>query len=83
MRNLAARYPIRGIAVSGHGSKEDIDSSIAAGFSHHITKPVNWNELQRAIQEIAEESLRSKNQVDPPAKSDQEAPSTTAAAPSS
>ena len=57
MRNLAQRYPIRGIAISGHGSTEDVQSSIAAGFSHHITKPVNWQELQRAIQEIAQQSV--------------------------
>src|SRR5205814_9041415 len=57
MRHLAQRYPIRGIAVSGHGTREDIESSIAAGFSFHITKPVNWQQLQRAIQEIIAESL--------------------------
>ena len=57
MQNLAERYPIRGIAVSGHGTKEDIDRSIAAGFLHHITKPVNWQELQRVIQKIAAEKL--------------------------
>ncbi|HJT82381.1 MAG TPA: ATP-binding protein [Chthoniobacterales bacterium] len=60
MRNLSQRCSIRGIAVSGHGSSEDINSSIAAGFSHHITKPVNWGELQRAIQEIAAANLRTE-----------------------
>jgi len=60
MRNLSQRCSIRGIAVSGHGSREDIDNSIAAGFSHHITKPVNWQELQRAIQQIGAESLRAE-----------------------
>ena len=52
MRNLAKHYPIRGIAVSGHGMKEDVQSSIAAGFSHHITKPVDWSELKTAIEKI-------------------------------
>ena len=52
MRNLAELYPIRGIAVSGHGMKEDIENSIAAGFSHHITKPVNWEKLKVAIQKL-------------------------------
>ena len=61
MRNLAERYPIRGIAISGHGSKQDVDSSIAAGFSHHITKPVDWKQLQQAIQQIAQESGGSGN----------------------
>jgi PAS domain S-box-containing protein len=55
MRNLAQRYPIRGIVVSGHGMKEDIEGSLEAGFSYHITKPVNWAELKSAIEKIAEE----------------------------
>ena len=53
MRNLAQRYPIRGIAISGHGMKEDVDGSMEAGFSYHITKPVNWPELKSVIEEIA------------------------------
>ena len=55
MRNLAQRYPIRGIAISGHGMKEDVDGSMQAGFSYHITKPVNWPELKSAIEKIARE----------------------------
>jgi two-component system CheB/CheR fusion protein len=62
MRNLGKRYPIRGIAISGHGMKEDIESSIAAGFSDHIIKPVNWQELKTAIQKIAEEILQNEEQ---------------------
>jgi PAS domain S-box-containing protein len=58
MRNLAQRYPIRGIAISGHGMKEDVDASMQAGFSYHITKPVNWNELKSAIEKIAAEVHR-------------------------
>lgn len=63
MKNLAQRYPIRGIAVSGHGMKEDVDGSIEAGFSHHITKPVNWNDLKGAIERIAEEMFRGTDPV--------------------
>ena len=55
MRNLAQRCPIRGIAISGHGMKEDIDASNQAGFSYHITKPVNWSELKATIDKLAEE----------------------------
>jgi CheY-like chemotaxis protein len=60
MRNLSKRYPIRGIAISGYGMKEDIESSIAAGFSFHITKPVDWQELRDAIQKIAEEIVEEE-----------------------
>jgi len=55
MRNLTQRYPIRGIVISGHGMKEDVEQSMQAGFSYHITKPVNWMELKSAIEKIAKE----------------------------
>jgi CheY-like chemotaxis protein len=56
MRNLVQhRCPTRGIAISGHGMKEDIDASNRAGFSYHITKPVNWSELKSTIEKLAEE----------------------------
>jgi YesN/AraC family two-component response regulator len=42
--------------------KEDIESSIAAGFSNHITKPVDWQELKTAMQKIAEEILQNEEQ---------------------
>jgi signal transduction histidine kinase/ActR/RegA family two-component response regulator len=58
MRNLAQRYPIRGIAISGHGLKEDVDASEEAGFAYHITKPVNWTELKSVIDKIANKISR-------------------------
>src|SRR5204863_6691567 len=41
MRDLASAHTMPGIALSGYGMKDDIDHSIAAGFSRHITKPVD------------------------------------------
>jgi CheY-like chemotaxis protein len=32
--------------------KEDVENSIAAGFSRHFTKPVDWHELKTEIQKI-------------------------------
>ncbi len=55
MQNLAQRYPIHGIVISGHGMKEDVDRSMQAGFSYHITKPVNWAELKAVIDKISDE----------------------------
>lgn len=57
MRHLKRNHPIPGIALSGYGMDEDIQSSIAAGFSRHMTKPVDWQELKRAIQKVAGESV--------------------------
>jgi len=56
MRDLASVHSIPGIALSGYGMKDDIDDSIAAGFSRHITKPVDWQELKSAIQKAVEEA---------------------------
>jgi PAS domain S-box-containing protein len=53
MRDLARQHPIPGIALSGYGMKDDILDSMAAGFSRHITKPVDWQELKQAIQNLA------------------------------
>ena len=54
MRNLARRYSIPGIALSGFGMKQDVENSIAAGFTRHFTKPVDWQELKTEIQKIAD-----------------------------
>ena len=50
MRGLGAEYHIPGIALSGYGMSEDIRDSIDAGFVRHMTKPVDWQELKKAIQ---------------------------------
>jgi CheY-like chemotaxis protein len=62
MRNLVQCYPIHGIAISGHGMKEDVENSIAAGFSAHITKPVDWEKLKAALQKISQEITRPEEQ---------------------
>lgn len=55
MRDLVRHHRIPGIALSGYGMNDDIRDSIDAGFSRHITKPVDWQELKTAIQKIAAE----------------------------
>jgi CheY-like chemotaxis protein len=55
MRDLVRHHRIPGIALSGYGMNDDIRDSMDAGFSRHITKPVNWDELKTAIQKIAAE----------------------------
>jgi two-component system CheB/CheR fusion protein len=52
MRQLNQRYAITGIAVSGFGTEEDVRQSLAAGFSQHITKPLNLVDLHQAIQRL-------------------------------
>jgi PAS domain S-box-containing protein len=55
MRDLVRHHPIPGIALSGYGMNDDIRDSMDAGFSRHLTKPVDWQELKTAIQKIAAE----------------------------
>jgi PAS domain S-box-containing protein len=59
MRDFACRHPVPGIALSGYGMSDDIQNSLAAGFSKHMTKPVDWHELKTAIEKLAgEEALQ-------------------------
>jgi PAS domain S-box-containing protein len=37
------------IAVTGYGQQRDRDRSSAAGFDHHLTKPVEYRALQRLL----------------------------------
>lgn len=37
------------LAMSGFGMEDDLESSRAAGFSEHLTKPVEFDALQQAI----------------------------------
>jgi CheY-like chemotaxis protein/anti-sigma regulatory factor (Ser/Thr protein kinase) len=47
------RHPIKGIALSGFGMEEDVRRSLAAGFDHHLTKPVDIRNLRALLNEIA------------------------------
>lgn len=40
------------IALTGYGSDEDVARCRAAGFDHHLTKPVNFEKLEAAIRHL-------------------------------
>jgi CheY-like chemotaxis protein len=52
MRQLRARYGLRGIALSGYGMDEDVKASEDAGFALHLTKPVDWSRLEAAVNSL-------------------------------
>lgn len=54
MRQLANEHSFAGIALSGYGMEEDVRASLAAGFSLHLTKPIHWPELKKAMDELLE-----------------------------
>ena len=41
---------LRGIAISGYGMESDLQRSRAAGFSQHLVKPVQYDQLLRALE---------------------------------
>ncbi len=52
MRQLLARQPMRGIALSGFGMEEDLRKSREAGFEEHLTKPVDLAQLQQVLARV-------------------------------
>lgn len=53
MEMLKPFGPVRGIALSGYGSEEDIRKSHAAGFATHLTKPTDFQTLVDTIERIS------------------------------
>lgn len=49
MKRLRERHGLRGIALTGYGTQEDIASSEASGFIAHLTKPISVAVLEQAI----------------------------------
>ncbi|MFN2475968.1 MAG: response regulator [Chthoniobacterales bacterium] len=59
MKILRARYGLRGIALSGYGADDDVRRSRQAGFVAHLTKPVDFQHLERALAKVSQmEALR-------------------------
>jgi len=52
MRDIQARYPMKGIAMSGYGMDEDLRKSREAGFSDHVVKPATVEQLDQSIRRI-------------------------------
>jgi CheY-like chemotaxis protein len=49
MQELRKHSPIRGIALTGYGTESDIQKTREAGFFAHLTKPIDFEQLQQAI----------------------------------
>ncbi|MGV3531422.1 MAG: response regulator, partial [Chthoniobacteraceae bacterium] len=53
MPELKQRYGLKGIAVSGYGREEDLQKSRIAGFSAHLIKPLNFEDLELTVSRVA------------------------------
>jgi CheY-like chemotaxis protein len=52
MRELASRYPIPGIAVSGYTEPADVSECQRAGFARHLNKPLDFQQLLDTMHEL-------------------------------
>jgi signal transduction histidine kinase/ActR/RegA family two-component response regulator len=53
MEQISRRHGIRGIALSGYGMERDMQRSRDAGFSEHLVKPINLEQLEAVIRRVA------------------------------
>jgi len=54
MEELHASKSLRGIALSGFGMENDVNRAREAGFSEHLTKPINFERLEEVIHSLLE-----------------------------
>ena len=52
MREVRVNKHLPGIALSGFGSEEDVNQAREAGFAEHLTKPINFERLEKTIQSL-------------------------------
>jgi CheY-like chemotaxis protein len=52
-RVVALRGPVPSIALTGYGMEEDIVRSREAGFTTHMTKPIDFTNLEAMIRQVA------------------------------
>jgi DNA-binding response OmpR family regulator len=52
MREVRVNKDLPAIALSGFGSEQDVNQAREAGFSEHLTKPINFERLEKTIQNL-------------------------------
>jgi PAS domain S-box-containing protein len=54
MEELRDIYRLRGIALSGYGMDEDLKRARSSGFAAHLIKPIDFDQLRQAINDVVE-----------------------------
>ncbi len=52
VRRLRDVRPVRGIALTGFGTPEDVSATLDAGFAAHLTKPIEMDKLRHEIRRV-------------------------------
>jgi CheY-like chemotaxis protein len=58
IRAFRERSDVPAVALTGFGTDEDIRRCLDAGFNAHLTKPVNFTQLESAIESAANEKAQ-------------------------
>jgi two-component system CheB/CheR fusion protein len=53
LRRMPGLVSIPVIALTGFGMKKDVEAALASGYSAHLNKPADVNELSDLIQKLA------------------------------
>jgi len=56
MQQVEKRWGLKGIAISGYGTKQDIQRSLASGFSEHIIKPLKMPQVIDSLNKLLQET---------------------------
>jgi CheY-like chemotaxis protein len=59
MRELRAKYSLRGIALTGYNMDDDADRVEQAGFSSRLVKPIDFEALCRTVENVLSTALPS------------------------
>jgi CheY-like chemotaxis protein len=54
IRQVLSIRAVPAIALSGYGMESDIKESLDAGFTRHLTKPVDMEKLEKALSSVLE-----------------------------
>src|SRR6516225_4614188 len=52
MREVRLNKRLPGIALSGFGNEQDVNQARQAGFAEHLTKPINFERLEKTIESL-------------------------------
>jgi len=53
MQQVAQKYQIPGVALTGYGMEDDLNRSRDVGFAAHVVKPVDIAQLQSVIERVS------------------------------
>jgi PAS domain S-box-containing protein len=54
IRQVRAHRQVTAIALTGYGMEDDIARCLEAGFTAHLTKPIDFQQLEKLVQKVAD-----------------------------